>query len=106
MKAQLASGRQGGSAVTFPQFLEMFRSELLDLREILAFLQMGSAAPDGLATQPQVTLKSNSPCSRTPWRLRCGRGAQAWPKRRQHCSSAMMGFCRTEWDSGRMPEGS
>ena len=55
VQAQLAQGRAGGAAVTFPQFLEMFRADLLDLREILAYLQLGSAAPTGLATAPQAS---------------------------------------------------
>ena len=54
MQAQLAAGQQGGADIGFPQFLEMFRSDLLDLREILEYLQLGSTAPDGLAELPQV----------------------------------------------------
>ena len=34
-----------GGKITFPQFLEMFRADLLDLKEILRFLQMGRSAP-------------------------------------------------------------
>lgn len=40
--------------ISFPQFLEMFRADLLDLREILDFLQMGSKSPDGLLAKPEV----------------------------------------------------
>lgn len=40
--------------IGFPQFLEMFRADLLDLREILAFLQMGSKSADGLLSRIEV----------------------------------------------------
>ncbi|BDA40816.1 probable thioredoxin at C-terminar half [Coccomyxa sp. Obi] len=40
--------------IGFPQFLEMFRADLLDLREILAFLQMGSKSPDGLLSRTEI----------------------------------------------------
>ena len=69
MQAQLAQGRAGGAAVTFPQFLEMFRADLLDLREILAYLQLGSAAPTGRATATQASMHASwgvctePPCS-------------------------------------------
>jgi hypothetical protein len=79
VKAQLASGRQGGGgALAFPQFLEMFRAELLDLREILAFLQMGSAAPDGLATTPQVAFAITHHAA-TSLALACLPSGVAWP---------------------------
>ena len=41
--------------IGFPQFLEMVRADLLDLNEILAFLQMGSKSPDGLVSRPEVS---------------------------------------------------
>jgi hypothetical protein len=40
--------------IDFPQFLEMFRADLLDLREILAFLQMESKSPQGLLSRTEV----------------------------------------------------
>ena len=54
IEAQLSLARTGGK-ITFPQFLEMFRADLLDLREILRFLQMGRSAPAAdSATVPKV----------------------------------------------------
>ncbi|KAK9916986.1 hypothetical protein WJX75_009515 [Coccomyxa subellipsoidea] len=40
--------------IDFPQFLEMFRADLLDLREILAFLQMESKSPQGLLSRTEA----------------------------------------------------
>lgn len=51
IEKQLQLARPG--KIDFPQFLEMFRADLLDLREILAFLQMGKS-PDGLVSRPEV----------------------------------------------------
>jgi hypothetical protein len=68
VQAQLAAGQQGGADIGFPQFLEMFRADLLDLGEILAYLQLGSAAPDGLATLPQALSPPDS-AGDWMWRL-------------------------------------
>ena len=57
IEARLSQGKEGqsGGKITFPQFLEMFRADLLDLKEILQFLQMDSSAPTaGTATAPEV----------------------------------------------------
>ena len=56
IEARLSLAKTGGK-ITFPQFLEMFRADLLDLSEILRFLQMGSSAPaKDSATVPEVGL--------------------------------------------------
>jgi hypothetical protein len=52
--ADLQARLQLAGKVSFPQFLELFRADLLDLQEILAYLQMGSTAPLGQAAPPQV----------------------------------------------------
>ena len=54
IEARLSLARTGGK-ITFPHFLEMFRADLLDLKEILHFLQMGRSAPAAdSATAPKV----------------------------------------------------
>ena len=54
IEARLSLAKTGGK-ITFPQFLEMFRADLLDLKEIMQFLQMGSSAPTSeTATLPEV----------------------------------------------------
>ena len=60
IEARLSLAKTGGK-IAFPQFLEMFRADLLDLKEIMAFLQMGSSAPASkIATVPEVSLCSVS----------------------------------------------
>lgn len=54
IEARLSLARSGGK-ITFPHFLEMFRADLLDLKEIMRFLQMGRSAPAvDTATAPKV----------------------------------------------------
>ena len=54
IEARLSLARSGGK-ITFPHFLEMFRADFLDLKEILRFLQMGRSAPAAdSATVPKV----------------------------------------------------
>ncbi len=54
IEARLSLAKTGGK-IAFPQFLEMFRADLLDLKEIMQFLQMGSSAPTTeTATVPEV----------------------------------------------------
>ena len=56
IEARLSLAKTGGK-ITFPHFLEMFRADLLDLKEILRFLQMGRSAPAAdAATEPKVQL--------------------------------------------------
>jgi len=57
IEARLSQGKEGksGGKIAFPQFLEMFRADLLDIKEILQFLQMDSSAPSAeKATVPEV----------------------------------------------------
>ncbi|CAL5225664.1 g8524 [Coccomyxa viridis] len=54
IEARLSLAKTGGK-ITFPHFLEMFRADLLDLKEIMRFLQMGSSAPTSeTATVPEL----------------------------------------------------
>lgn len=52
--SKLQTRLQSAGKISFPQFLELFRADLLDLQEILSYLQMGSTAPTGVASRPEV----------------------------------------------------